>query len=64
MTTWLRNFSFRRRLLALATFNLVAVMLCVAAGTYSAVHLARISGNVGMSKDAVADILPPPMYLI
>jgi len=64
MTNWLRNFSFHRRLLSLAVFNLVVVLLCVAAGLFSATQLTRISEDVGMSKDAVADILPPPMYLI
>ena len=64
MTRWLRNFSFRNRLLGLAVFNIVAVLLCVAAGSYSARQLTRISEDVGLSKDAVADILPPPMYLI
>ena len=64
MANWLRNFSFHRRLLGLATFNLFAVVLCVAAGVYSATQLTRISEDVGLGKDAVADILPPPMYLI
>lgn len=64
MTNWLRHFSFQRRLLSLAVFNLVVVLLCVAAGLFSATQLTRISEDVGMSKDAVADILPPPMYLI
>ena len=64
MTHWLRNFSFHRRLLSLAVFNLIVVLLCVAAGFFSATQLTRISEDVGMSKDAVADILPPPMYLI
>jgi len=64
MSNWLRNFSFHRRLLGLAIFNLVAVTLCVVTGFVSASHLTRISEDVGMSKDAVADILPPPMYLI
>ena len=64
MARWLRNFSFRHRLLGLAGFNIMAVLLCVAAGSYSAKQLTRISEDVGLSKDAVADILPPPMYLI
>jgi methyl-accepting chemotaxis protein len=64
MALLLRNFSFHTRFLALAGFNLVAVALCVAAGFYSATQLTRISEAVGLSKDAVADILPPPMYLI
>lgn len=28
MTNWLRNFSFHRRLLSLAVFNLAVVLLC------------------------------------
>lgn len=64
MFHWLRNHSFRMRLLSLAVFNLAAVLLCVSAGLYSANQLTRISQDVGLSKDAVADILPPPMYLI
>jgi methyl-accepting chemotaxis protein len=64
MANWLRNFSFQRRLLALAAFNLLTVLLCVATGVFSASQLTRISEDVGLSKDAVADILPPPMYLI
>ncbi|MFZ4550457.1 MAG: methyl-accepting chemotaxis protein [Aquabacterium sp.] len=64
MVMWLRQFSFLRRLQALAVFNIAAVMLCVAAGVYSASQLTRIGEDVGLSKDAVADILPPPMYLI
>lgn len=28
MTHWLRNFSFRKRLLGLAVFNIVAMLLC------------------------------------
>lgn len=64
MANWLRNFSFHRRLLGLAVFNLLVVFLCVATGFFSATQLTRISEDVGLSKDAVADILPPPMYLI
>ncbi len=64
MTAWLRQFSFRTRLLGLAAFNLLAVVICVMAGTSSALKLTVISEDVALSKDAVADILPPPMYLI
>ncbi|MCH8180933.1 MAG: HAMP domain-containing protein [Proteobacteria bacterium] len=61
---WLRHVSFLRRLQGLAAFNLLSVFLCVAAGFFCASQLTRISEDVGLSKDAVADILPPPMYLI
>ncbi|TBO30079.1 HAMP domain-containing protein [Aquabacterium lacunae] len=64
MERWLRQFSFQSRLLGLAVFNVLAVLLCVAAGFYSAAKLTELSEDLGLSKDAVADILPPPMYLI
>ncbi len=64
MVNWLRAFSLYPRLLGLATFNMLAVLLCVGAGVFSANQLTHISEDVGLGKDAVADILPPPMYLI
>jgi methyl-accepting chemotaxis protein len=64
MEKWLRQFSFQSRLLGLAVFNVLAVLLCVAAGFSSAARLTDLSEDVGLSKDVVADILPPPMYLI
>jgi methyl-accepting chemotaxis protein-1 (serine sensor receptor) len=64
MDRWLRLFGFRTRLIALAGVNLLAVLLCVVAGFWSSSRLTQISGEVGLSKDAVADILPPPLYLI
>ncbi len=64
MERWLRQFSFQSRLLGLAVFNVLAVLLCVTAGFYSAAKLTELSEDLGLSKDAVADILPPPMYLI
>ncbi len=54
----------KARLLWLAVSSLVMVFVCAAVGLYAASKLTNLSERVFVSKDVVADILPPPMYLI
>jgi methyl-accepting chemotaxis protein len=48
----------------LAALSALAVVACVAVGLSTAHKLTRNSETAFVSKDVVADILPPPMYLI
>ncbi len=60
----IRQLSIKLRLSILAIVTLLAVVICAAVGLTSATKLGDISGRVFVAKDVVADILPPPMYLI
>jgi methyl-accepting chemotaxis protein len=56
--------SIKARMMVIALICLTAVALCVTVGVWSTERLAGLSQRVFVSKDVVADILPPPMYLI
>lgn len=60
----LRQLSVKARLAALSVICLSAVLICALAGWWSSSRLTDISQRVFVSKDVVADILPPPLYLI
>ena len=60
----LRNLSVRQRLSALSLLCVLAVASSVGVGMWAASRLATLSKQVFVSKDVVADILPPPLYLI
>ena len=60
----LRQLSVKARLACLAMTCLLAVLIAALIGLWSANKLTSLSERVFVSKDVVADILPPPMYLI
>jgi methyl-accepting chemotaxis protein I, serine sensor receptor len=60
----MRQLSIRLRLTLLASLCLVAVLACALIGLWSSQRLSELSNRVFVSKDVVADILPPPLYLI
>ena len=63
-SVFLRRFSVRQRLATLAVSGLLAAGACAAIGFWAGHRLTVISEQVFVAKDVVADILPPPMYLI
>jgi len=63
-SAFLRRFSVRQRLVMLAFSGLLAAGACAAIGFWAGHRLTAISEQVFVAKDVVADILPPPMYLI
>lgn len=60
----LNTLSVGMRHLWLAALSGLAVVVCVAVGLGTAHKLTQNSKTAFVSKDVVADILPPPMYLI
>ncbi len=60
----LRLVSVKARLAGLAMACVLAVLVAALIGLWSANKLTTLSERVFVSKDVVADILPPPMYLI
>ena len=62
--SFFKNASIKSRLVTVAGLCLTAVAFCVAVGFWSSERLGELSQRVFVSKDVVADILPPPMYLI
>lgn len=60
----LNRFSVKARQLWLAALSALIVCACVAVGLLETRALARSSQTSFVAKDVVADILPPPMYLI
>jgi methyl-accepting chemotaxis protein I, serine sensor receptor len=60
----IRHATVKARLAGLAVVSLIAVVTCACVGWWSAAKLTGVSEKVFVSKDVVADILPPPMYLI
>lgn len=64
MLMFVRYFTVKARLAGLATICLTASIICAGVGLWSANRLTDLSGRVFVSKDVVADILPPPLYLI
>ncbi|MBQ0946467.1 HAMP domain-containing protein [Ideonella sp. 4Y16] len=60
----LSRLSVKTRQLWLAALSALIVCACVAVALYETRALARSSQTSFVAKDVVADILPPPMYLI
>ncbi|MDQ5896046.1 MAG: hypothetical protein RLZZ592_746 [Pseudomonadota bacterium] len=60
----LNRLSVRTRQTALAVLSISAVSACALTGLWSAARLSEASERAFVAKDVVADILPPPMYLI
>ncbi|PXW96270.1 methyl-accepting chemotaxis protein [Sphaerotilus hippei] len=64
MMKFLNQFSVATRQWALLTISAVVVSVCVAVGLFAIERLGQSSQEAFVAKDVVADILPPPMYLI
>ena len=64
MVMRLRQLSVRQRLSMLTAMCVLAVAGCAAVGMWASARLTTLSEQVFVSKDVVADILPPPLYLI
>jgi methyl-accepting chemotaxis protein len=64
MGTWLRQLSIKRRLYGFGAMCLGAVLLSAAALLGTGQRLESSASGVFDSKDLVADLLPPPMYLV
>lgn len=62
--TLLNRMSVRTRQIAMAAIGIAAVSACALTGLWSAARLSEASERAFVAKDVVADILPPPMYLI
>ena len=60
----LTHWTIGMRQSALAAFSLIVVCACVGVGIGMTRQLANSSEVAFVAKDVVADILPPPMYLI
>ena len=60
----LRQLTVKTRLAGLTAICLSAVLTCALVGWWSSAKLTELSQRVFVSKDVVADILPPPLYLI
>ena len=63
MSFW-NNMSIGVRQGALAALSLLVVCACVGVGIGMTRQLAHSSQKAFVAKDVVADILPPPTYLI
>lgn len=59
-----RNLTVKARLSLFAVSSFVMVLICAAVGLFAASRLTDLAERVFVTKDVVADILPPPMYLI
>ncbi|MEK8047405.1 methyl-accepting chemotaxis protein [Ideonella margarita] len=64
MQYFLRQMSIRWRLAALAGLAVMAVIVCTSLTVWLGNRLTDVSQRVFVSKDVVADILPPPLYLV
>ncbi len=64
IVTAMRAISVRTRLTWLAAVCVLAVATVCVLGFWTSARLTDLSQRVFVSKDVVADILPPPMYLI
>jgi len=60
----LRQFTIRSRLVGLAAVSLLALVVSSSVGLWAAARLTTLSGDVFATKDVVADVLPPPLFLI
>ena len=63
-TSMLRRIQVSTRLGLLALMSLIAVVVSSGVGLWAASRLTTLSGEVIQTKDVVADVLPPPLYLI
>ncbi|MCH7343804.1 methyl-accepting chemotaxis protein [Pelomonas sp. CA6] len=61
---FLRRLRVSTRLGVLAALSVLAVLLAASVGLWAASRLTTLSENVFTTKDLVADVLPPPLYLI
>jgi len=59
-----RNLTVKARLFLFAVSSFVMVLICALVGLFASSRLTDLAERVFVSKDVVADILPPPMYLI
>lgn len=64
VSKWIRSVSVKTRLIVMAAAGVLAVAVCTADGLWSMSRLTTLGQQVFVSKDVVADILPPPLYLI
>jgi methyl-accepting chemotaxis protein len=64
MKQFLDRFTVGTRQFALSALSALAVLACTGIGIGVAEQLTRVSEVAFDAKDVVADILPPPMYLI
>ena len=62
--TFLNSMSVRTRQIAMAAIGITAVSACALTDLWSESRLSQASQRAFVAKDVVADILPPPMYLI
>lgn len=60
----LSNVTLRQSSLALAFVAIMGVVISCAIGYLSFQRLKEVATDMGVAKDVVADILPPPMYLV
>ena len=60
----LRKFTIRSRLVGLAAVSLIALVVSASVGLWAASRLTTLSQDVFATKDVVADVLPPPLFLI
>jgi methyl-accepting chemotaxis protein len=60
----MRNLTLRTVLLATAATMLAVLILISLLGYFSLRHTAAAAFDMGQGKDVVADILPPPLYVI
>ena len=63
-TSMFRRIQVSTRLGVLALISLIAVVTASTVGLWAASRLTTLSGEVIQTKDVVADVLPPPLYLI
>lgn len=64
MKQFLDRFSVGARQAVLSALSALTVLTCAAIGIGVAEQLTRVSEVALDAKDVVADVLPPPMYLI
>ena len=63
LMTFLNSMSVRTRQIAMAAIGITAVSACALTGLWSESRLSQASQRAFVTKDVVADILPPPMWL-
>ena len=61
---WFRNVGVGTRLGMLALVSGLAVATAAAVGLWASSRITTLGERVIESKDVVADVLPPPLYLI
>src|SRR5690349_3021934 len=60
----MRNLTLRSVVLGTAAVMLAVLTLIAAVGYFALRHTAAAAFDMGQGKDVVADILPPPLYVI